>query len=93
MKNKINYVEVVDDFDRPLAKMNIAEAHRQSLKHRSVIVLLYNSSGQLYLQKRSSTKKQYPSRWDVSASGHVFVTESRKDLVEAVPDSRLQACL
>ncbi len=79
MKNKLNYVEVVDDFDRPLAKMKIAEAHRQSLKHRSVIVLLYNSCGQLYLQKRSTAKKQYPARWDVSASGHVFVTESRKD--------------
>ncbi|WP_031484213.1 NUDIX hydrolase [Maridesulfovibrio frigidus] len=84
MKNKINYVEVVDDSDRPLARMNIAEAHRQSLKHRSVIVLLYDSSGELYLQKRSSTKKQYPSRWDVSTSGHVFVTESRKDAAHRV---------
>ncbi|WP_244512262.1 NUDIX hydrolase [Maridesulfovibrio ferrireducens] len=89
MKNKINHVEVVDILNRPFANMDLVEVHRQSLKHRSVIVLLYDSNGKLYLQKRSTEKKQYPGRWDVSASGHVYAKESLKDAAFRVLNSKL----
>jgi isopentenyl-diphosphate delta-isomerase len=69
--------------------MDLVEVHRQSLKHRSVIVLLYDNNGKLYLQKRSSEKKQYPGRWDVSASGHVYAKESVKDAAFRVLNSKL----
>lgn len=89
MKNKINYVEVVDILNRPFAKMNLAEVHRQSLKHRSVMVLVYDSKGKLYLQKRSTEKKYYPGRWDISASGHVYVKEAFKDAAYRVLETKL----
>ncbi|WP_432736292.1 NUDIX hydrolase [Maridesulfovibrio sp. FT414] len=79
MKKQITLVEVVDDRDRPLSKMDIREVHRQSLLHRSVIVLIYDAGGKIYLQKRSAAKKLYAGRWDISAGGHVYAGESRED--------------
>jgi len=72
-------VEVVDDNDRPLCLMPLSEVHRQSLPHRSVLVLLYDAHGRLYLQKRSARKALYPGRLDLSASGHVRSGEARED--------------
>lgn len=72
-------IEIVDDFNKPLAILNIKDAHRQTLPHRSVIVLVYSPGGQLYLQKRSRNKRLYPGRWDVSASGHVYVGKSLEE--------------
>lgn len=59
--------------------MDVNEVHRQSLCHRAVIILVYDTEGKLFLQKRSSRKNLYAGRWDVSASGHVFTGESREE--------------
>ncbi len=89
MKNKPNSVEVVDIKNSPFARMNLTEVHRQSLRHRSVIVLIYDSNGKLYLQKRSTEKKHYPGRWDLSASGHVYSKESFEDAALRVLKTKL----
>ena len=70
-------VDVVDERDRPLAVMRLAEVHQQRLAHRAVFILVYNGLGKVYLQKRSSAKTLYPGRWDISASGHVQAGEPR----------------
>ncbi|MGE4299864.1 MAG: NUDIX domain-containing protein [Desulfovibrionaceae bacterium] len=75
----VEYLDVVDAQDRPLAVLPYAEVHRQSLMHRSVLVLVYQASGKLYLQKRAKNKSLYPGRWDLSATGHVRAGESRED--------------
>jgi isopentenyldiphosphate isomerase len=72
-------VEVVDALDRPLGRMPLPHVHRQGLRHRSVLVLVYNPLGQVYLQKRSPHKSLYPGRWDISATGHVRAGESREE--------------
>ncbi len=72
-------VEVVDAQDEPLLVMPLIETHRQRLRHRSVLVLLYNEAGALYYQKHSANKSSYPGRWDLSAVGHVLPSESRED--------------
>ncbi|GFM35501.1 NUDIX hydrolase [Desulfovibrio psychrotolerans] len=71
-------VEVVDDYDRPLAVMPVADVHRHPLKHRVVLTLLYDTCGRLYLQRRARTKTLYPGRWDLSSTGHVLAGESRE---------------
>ncbi|WP_211922274.1 NUDIX hydrolase, partial [Desulfolutivibrio sulfodismutans] len=73
----VELVEYVDGNDRPLGVMPLSAVHRQSLPHRSVLVLLYDLRGKVYLQKRAATKQFYPGRYDVSASGHVRAGESR----------------
>lgn len=72
-------VEIVDLQDRPLGVLPLAEAHRQHLPHRSVLVLVFDADNRIYLQKRSSRKTLYPGRWDISATGHVRAGESRRD--------------
>ncbi len=73
------YVEVVDSKNRPLMVLTRAEAHRQGLFHRSVLVLVYDSGNRLLIQKRHHLKKIYPGRWDLSATGHVLAGESAVD--------------
>ena len=75
----VEYLDVVDAMDRPLAVLSYDEVHRQGLMHRSVLVLVYNESGKLYLQKRANNKRLYPGRWDLSATGHIEAGESRED--------------
>jgi 8-oxo-dGTP pyrophosphatase MutT (NUDIX family) len=36
-----------------------------------VHIWLYDSQGNLVLQKRSESKDTFPGRWDVSVGGHV----------------------
>ncbi len=72
-------VEVVDEQDRTLGVLPLDEVHRQSLMHRSVLILVYNMKNELYLQKRGKNKSLYPGRLDISASGHVKQGESRED--------------
>jgi len=45
--------------------------HKTGLLHRSVHILLFNKSGELYCQKRSMGKDLYPGRYTSSCSGHV----------------------
>jgi isopentenyldiphosphate isomerase len=45
--------------------------HRLGLKHRATHVLVFNSRGEVFLQKRSMKKDRQPGVWDSSASGHL----------------------
>lgn len=72
-------VEVVDAANRPLCVMPLDEVHRQGLYHRSVLVLVHDPLGRLYLQRRSRAKSVYPGRYDLSATGHVKAGEAVAD--------------
>ena len=69
-------IEVVDQNNTPLAVMARDEVHRQGLFHRSIVVLVYNREGKLFLQKRHRDKHLYPGRWDLSATGHIKAGEA-----------------
>lgn len=75
----VECLEITDERDRPLMVMPIAQARRQPLRHRVVLVMLYDAEGRIYLQKRAANKRLYPGRWDLSATGHVLAGESRED--------------
>jgi isopentenyldiphosphate isomerase len=63
--------DVVNDRDEVIDRKPRNEVHRLGLLHRAVHILVYNSSGQVFLQKRSMRKDKSPGLWDSSASGHV----------------------
>jgi len=44
--------------------------------HRAVHIWIYNSQGNLVLQKRAAGKDTFPGRWDVSVGGHVTSGDS-----------------
>ena len=63
--------DVVDGRDEIIGRQTRREVHRLGLKHRAVHVLVFNSRGQIFLQKRSMKKDCFPGKWDSSASGHL----------------------
>ncbi len=68
--------DVVDLNDEVVGHEFRHEIHRRGLMHRAVHVLLFNSKGEVFLQKRSMLKDTSPGLWDSSASGHVDRGES-----------------
>lgn len=67
---------VVDDRDREVGMAPRDQVHREGLPHRAAHVLVFDTAGRLYLQKRSPNKDTHPLKWTSSASGHVDPGES-----------------
>jgi isopentenyldiphosphate isomerase len=63
--------DVVNDRDEVVGQNTRSEVHRLGLQHRAVHVLVFNSKGEVFLQKRSLKKDRQPGLWDSSASGHL----------------------
>jgi 16S rRNA (adenine1518-N6/adenine1519-N6)-dimethyltransferase len=66
----------VDETDSVIGPKPREIIHVNNLRHRAVHMLLFNSAGELYLQKRSPWKDLNPSLWDSSAAGHVDAGET-----------------
>ena len=62
---------VVDENDRVIGARTRGEIHARGLMHRATHILVFNSQGELFLQKRSMSKDENPGLWDPSAAGHV----------------------
>jgi isopentenyl-diphosphate delta-isomerase len=71
--------DVVDSEDRVLRQERRSVVHAQKLSHRAVHIFLFNSRGQLLVQRRSASKDEYPLTYTSSASGHVGAGESYEE--------------
>src|SRR2546430_16552019 len=71
--------DVVNEKDEVIGRERRSEIHRLGLQHRAVHVLVFNSRGETFLQKRSMQKDRQPGLWDSSASGHLDSGESYDD--------------
>lgn len=69
-------VTIVDKNDKILKFLPRSEAHKKNIMHRTISILIYNSKGQLILQKRSKNKDTYPGFYTNGAGGHVAKGES-----------------
>ena len=63
--------DVVNERDEVIDARPRSVVHAQGLLHRAVHVLVFNSRGDIFLQKRSMLKDRQPGVWDSSCSGHV----------------------
>lgn len=77
----------VDKDDNVVGAGPRAEANARGMGRRIVRIFLYNSKGELLLQKRSNTMSYMPGRWDHSAAGHVdegedYITAAYRELKE-----------
>ncbi len=52
------------------------ELHENGLWHSAVHVWIYNSKGEILLQKRSMKVTNWPGRWDISVAGHIPAGET-----------------
>jgi 16S rRNA (adenine1518-N6/adenine1519-N6)-dimethyltransferase len=99
--------DVVNERDEVIGQQARGEVHRLGLRHRAVHVLVFNTRGEVFLQKRSQFKDTFPGAWDSSASGHLnsgedydacAVREVREELgleLGACPERilRIEACV
>jgi isopentenyldiphosphate isomerase len=77
MSEKGEFLEVVTEDGRVIKTLPRSEIHgNPSLIHRVVHVLVFNSKGELFLQKRSIHKDVAPGKWDTSVGGHVHPGET-----------------
>lgn len=68
--------DVVNERDEVVSRAPRREVHARGLLHRAVHVLVFNSRGEVFLQKRSMKKDRQPGVWDSSCSGHVDAGEN-----------------
>ena len=72
MDNKNERFPLVDEMGNVLGSITRGEAHNGSKQLHPVVHLhLFNSKGELYLQKRPDWKDIQPGKWDTACGGHV----------------------
>ena len=68
---------IVDENGNILSSASRGECHNGSkLLHPVVHLHVFNSQGELYLQRRPEWKDIQPGKWDTSVGGHVDLGES-----------------
>jgi isopentenyl-diphosphate delta-isomerase type 1 len=71
-------IDIVNENDEVIGKGDREEVHGK-FPHRTVHIFVINSKGELYIQKRSLKKKNFPSYWDSSSSEHVISGETYEE--------------
>lgn len=75
--NKEEMFPIVDEQGNIVGAATRGECHDDSKKLHPVVHLhVFNSKGELYLQKRPEWKDIQPGKWDTSVGGHVDLGES-----------------
>ncbi len=69
-------VDIVDLDDQKVGEACLRDCLKKGLLHRSIMVFLKNSDGQILLQRRNYSDEWFPSYWTVSCTGHVKSGES-----------------
>lgn len=76
----IQVTEEVDVVDKNNKKTGVRatkeKVHAKGLWHLAAHVWIYNSKGEILLQKRSMEKDSWPGMWDISAAGHLSAGET-----------------
>jgi Isopentenyldiphosphate isomerase len=80
MKDNINEMfPLVDEQGNIIGAISRGEAHSGSKKLHPVVHLhVFNSNGDIYLQKRPAWKDIQPSKWDTACGGHIDLGEDVK---------------
>ncbi|MFZ4115691.1 MAG: 16S rRNA (adenine(1518)-N(6)/adenine(1519)-N(6))-dimethyltransferase RsmA [Chthoniobacterales bacterium] len=75
-KSKEEIFDVVDENDSGIDRQERNFVHVNKLLHRSVHLWIFNTRGELFLQKRSYWKENHPGLWCSSVAGHVMAGEN-----------------
>lgn len=70
MSLAMEYVILVDEQDNETGTMEKMEAHRLGVLHRAFSILIFNSKGELLLQKRAASKYHSGSLWTNTCCSH-----------------------
>lgn len=70
---------MVDEFDNPVGTMEKMEAHRLGRLHRAFSVFIFNSKGEMLLQRRAFSKYHSGGLWTNACCSHPFPGEDPAD--------------
>ena len=71
----MEHVVLVDEKDKVLGTMEKLEAHKKGVLHRAFSVMVFNSKGELMLQKRSTNKYHSGGLWTNTCCSHPRLNE------------------
>ncbi len=69
-------VVLVDEFDNELGVMEKMEAHQKGVLHRAFSIFIFNSKGEVLLQKRAKSKYHCGGLWSNTCCSHPRQNES-----------------
>lgn len=69
-------VQIVDMDNKETTHVPRHEMRAKGLLHRATYILVFNSRGELFVQKRTMNKDIYPGYFDVATGGVVLAAES-----------------
>ncbi len=72
----MEYVVLVSEDDQEIGLMEKMEAHQKGALHRAFSVFIFNSKGEMLLQKRASSKYHSPGLWTNTCCSHPRHNES-----------------
>lgn len=72
-------VTIVDERNRVVGAAPRREMRAGNLPHRATYILVFNSRGELYVQKRTERKDVFPGYYDVAAGGVILAEESYEE--------------
>lgn len=72
-------VIIVDEANNEVGAVPRQEMRAGRLPHRATYILVFNSNGEIYVQKRTRTKDVFPGYYDVAAGGVVLAGESYEE--------------
>ena len=71
------WLPVVDELGKVLSHKPRSKVHKsKKYLHPVVHLHVFNSNGEIFLQKRPSFKKIQPGKWDTAVGGHIGVNET-----------------
>ncbi|MEM6525166.1 MAG: isopentenyl-diphosphate Delta-isomerase [Bacteroidota bacterium] len=75
----MEHVVLVDEKDEVLGTMEKLEAHQKGVLHRAFSVMVFNSAGELMLQKRASSKYHSGGLWTNTCCSHPRMGETTEE--------------
>nr|WP_320010040.1 NUDIX domain-containing protein [uncultured Desulfobulbus sp.] len=72
-------VAIVDRDNTVIGAVTRRIMRQQKLIHRASYILVFNTEGELFIQKRSLSKDIFPGYWDLAAGGVVLADESYEE--------------
>lgn len=72
-------IDKVDENDEVIGRIDKSNIYRENASFRTSHIFVFNSKGEILLQKLASSKNRYPGRWGSSMAGYVLSGETYED--------------